>query len=122
MTDADLKTAADALFISLGLVVSDHQGLIASGPTGERYEICTAIGVKLEGERQNPKSIPEAEQECIDGYLAALRSLAEGKSGTVYWRMHPEMQRQYGRFNIYSRLLISDKPALPQDAYEAMVA
>lgn len=44
-------------------------------------------------------------QECFDNY-------AVGKSGTLYWRIVPEIaQSKNGRnFAFYMRLLISDKP------------
>jgi hypothetical protein len=47
------------------------------------------------------------DEECHAVASATFREYAAGKSGTLYWRIYPEIER--GQF--YMRLLISDKPA-----------
>ena len=51
-------------------------------------------------------------EETAEAAMAAFQKYAEGKSGTLYWRIPPEIA--YGakqkKFAYYMRLLISDKP------------
>lgn len=51
-------------------------------------------------------------QEAYDAALAAFKAYAIGKSGTLYWRVHPELSERDGKFAFYMRLLISDMPAI----------
>jgi hypothetical protein len=70
--------------------------------TGETFtELCIAW----------PSGFATIEQ-AAEAAMAAFRKYAEGKSGTLYWRIVPEIA--YGakqkKFAYYMRLLISDKP------------
>lgn len=107
-----LQEANNALQ-SLGLTISDHQGNCAIAPTGERYITLTAFGERAEGETiTGPRYTRENAGEA---YLGALRAYAAGKAGTVYWRRHPELEHWSTGWNVYSRLLISDKPVISAD-------
>jgi len=59
-------------------------------------------------ELNNGKNPVANDDECYDVALATFREYAAGRTGTIYWRTYPEIER--GRF--YMRLLISDKPLL----------
>lgn len=82
----------------------------AVGPIGERT-------VSPTGETYvaliNPGMLPaNSEQEAYDLALAEFRQYAAGKSGTLYWRVCPEIEQHVGiGWKFYMRLLISDKPA-----------
>jgi hypothetical protein len=51
------------------------------------------------------------DEEAFGAALAAFVMYAADKSGVLYWRVYPEIDR--GRF--YMRLLISDEPPLAND-------
>lgn len=70
--------------------------------TGEPYiELCLAY----------PSGFDTAEAARIEAQSHFDR-YAEGKSGTLYWRIAPEIAFSVprGKFAYYMRLLISDKP------------
>lgn len=54
----------------------------------------------------------ESIEQAGEAAMLAFQKYAEGKSGTLYWRIPPEIA--YGakqkKFAYYMRLLISDKP------------
>lgn len=57
-------------------------------------------------------------EEAAVSAMAAFQKYAEGKSGTLYWRIPPEIA--YGpkqkKFAYYMRLLISEKPPITTKA------
>lgn len=108
--------------------------------TGEPYVTISVGGVVAEGEMHPFEDTGEA---AAAGLLKSLRAYAEevdpAGSGTLYWRIYPELERQtHGysletlrrykypkpRFFGYARLLISSKPVVPAivEAYEAALA
>jgi hypothetical protein len=75
-------------------------------PTGERYTEIT---------QKNFATIAG----CIRAARDAFDAYAEGKSGTLYYRVMPELagkSEYYGPWAFYMRLLISDKPVVKADA------
>lgn len=79
--------------------------------TMEPYVTLTATGIKAEGEPM--PYIFATMSEAMAGYLkSVIDYLAEVSRGgsVLYWRHHPEIKHQDGRWQVYSRLLISNKP------------
>lgn len=60
----------------------------------------------------------ESAEEAIPLWLAAFRNDISGQTGTLYWRVRPEMERRVKKkdmaYIFYARFLISDKPVLPK--------
>jgi hypothetical protein len=98
-------------------------GPIGNGPiapTGERYVEIRGGGSPREGEPC--PVLCSSEQMAIKQWLLAVEEYAAGKSGTLYWRIVPELGDQedgsgwqhgpadvWKLYSVYSRLLISDK-------------
>lgn len=81
--------------------------------TGEPYVEITSAGRHEEGVADIKRfSTGEA---AYSGALTAFTQYAEGKSGVLYWRATPEIERYQGGFAFYMRCLISDKPVLAKD-------
>jgi hypothetical protein len=94
-------------------------GESTSGPlavTGERYVV---VGHMIESPKYpgviEEGAAPEAgfdeETACMSA-ASAFRDYAEGRTGTLYWRVKPELSwsSDHRRCMVYMRLLISDKP------------
>ena len=72
-----------------------------TAPTGERYR-----------ELVNPAMKGVAsEQEVYELALATFRKHVAGKTGTIYWRVVPEIARDNKGWKFYMRVLVSDKVA-----------
>lgn len=54
--------------------------------------------------------------QAAEAAMAAFQKYAEGKSGTLYWRVPPEIAwgAKQKKFAYYMRLLISDKPRIEE--------
>jgi hypothetical protein len=82
--------------------------------TGETYTIIVSGGVKDEG--QAFPALCATEEIAVRLWLEAMNAYLEGKEGTLYWRERPQLasdEDQFsGRYVVYSRLLVSDKPVL----------
>lgn len=91
----------------------------------QRFEIVdgTPAALSQTGEQYhefNGHSRPSAEgvdgvgAPSEDGAVRLLREgilhYADGKAGTLYWRIRPEVSISRGKWHCYARLLISDKP------------
>jgi hypothetical protein len=109
--------------------IGDH----SLSPTGEPYvEVCSG-GVK--GDAERIAAVGTSEAAAIKLWLQAANEYADGKTGTLYWRVVPEIDSinvtlegydsdhgltdelrdaYYKRKNwiAYSRFLISDKPRI----------
>ncbi len=86
------------------------ESLFPVGPPSSRMHSAT-------GERFTQLTISWSDgfgtlDEASAGAKAAFKGYAEGKSGTLYWRVVPEIAKDQNRrkFAYYMRLLISDKP------------
>jgi hypothetical protein len=95
--------------------------IIAAGkaglaPTGEPFLSLCSGGFKEEG-KFCPCLCLDAET-AIRSWRLALFEYAAQKPGILYWRHEPELVEEEGdgshKFWVYSRLLISDRPALRQ--------
>lgn len=53
-----------------------------------------------------------AEDAAISAWLEAAFDYAKDKLGTVYWRVPPVLETYGGKYVVYSRLVISDKPPI----------
>ncbi len=79
-------------------------------PTGEPFIKIVTGEVVAEGEDEPFSSTPE---DAIQRWFDGATKWAEDKSGTLYWRVRPSVECSYdGRWKVYSRLLISDKPVI----------
>ena len=79
-------------------------------PTGEPFVKIVTGEVVAEGEDEPFSSTPE---DAIQRWFDGVTKWAEDKSGTLYWRIRPSVECSYdGRWKVYSRLLISDKPVI----------
>lgn len=99
---------------------------MAISQTGEEY-----VSVTHDGERTlnlEPDLVILRPEGCFHGEEAfarlamAIAVYCEGRAGTLYWRVRPEItQHGNGRWDAYARLLISDKPILWRsiEEYEA---
>jgi hypothetical protein len=112
------------------------QGNHSKAPTGEYYIEIVSGGFRLyEAEHQPCGASCLSEETAVDLWLQAVRDYAADKSGTLYWRIPPEMGevmllqvkdngerftmardgfviKPYRYYRVYSRLLISDKPQI----------
>lgn len=79
--------------------------------TGEPY-VEILGNVKDEG---SPGQMSPTIEDAYSASLAAFREYAEGKSGAIYWRVHPELAQERSKWAFYMRLLISDSPVLKKD-------
>lgn len=82
-------------------------------PTGEPY-VCLVVG----GERIEGQSYPEfckTEQAAIDGWRLTFEGYAVKRGSRLYWRQRPEVNRDGDKVIVYSRLIITDKPELPEE-------
>lgn len=74
----------------------------AVSPTGELYV-----------ELINPNMLHAANGQAVfDLAVETFRKYAEGRSGTLYWRVWPEIKNTPSGWEFYMRVLVSDKPAL----------
>ncbi len=79
-------------------------------PIGEPFIKIVTGEVVAEGEDEPFSSTPE---DAIQRWFDGATKWAEDKSGTLYWRVRPSVECSYdGRWKVYSRLLISDKPVI----------
>lgn len=76
--------------------------------TGDQYVTLVIGGVKHEGANMPPGAPSRA--EAAAAWIAAFDDYAAGKSGKVYWRTMPDVAPHDGAYQVYSRLVISDKP------------
>src|SRR5262245_26320789 len=83
----------------------------ARSATGEEYVVITSGGVCKEG--ASFKFFP-TEAEAIDRWLASVLAYGEGKTGTLYYRVEPELAGDQEGYTVYSRLLISDRPQVQE--------
>jgi hypothetical protein len=67
----------------------------AAGPTSETFTEMMCRG--------------ESESEAYQEALRRFRNYAEGKTGTLFWRVYPEIAACEGEWRAYMRLLISNK-------------
>lgn len=79
-----------------------HIGDSAYSPTDEEYVVLTS-----------GNWYPLA-TTAIEAWEREIDEYAKSKSGTLYWRVVPELNRDHRMmtWHVYSRLLISDKPAI----------
>lgn len=81
------------------------------GLESRRYFSCTGepyIVLQGGGYNSSAESARMAAQKAFDKY-------AEGKSGTLYWRVVPEIgMHRNGYYVYYLRLLISEKPPIQE--------
>lgn len=98
-------------------MVYDHAGkvsftahpVISLAATGEPY---TELPILEHRTRALPKNIDDA----VAQMRRAFDDYADGKCGTLYWRVKPEVEFYKGRgWMFYLRLLISDKPPLKKE-------
>jgi hypothetical protein len=82
-------------------------------PTGTAYSIFTDSGIRLEGFSEgvcfslSEREAPERYKNFITGYLEIF-----DKSYTLYFRRLPTVIYESGRYGVYSRLCVSDLPAI----------
>lgn len=95
-------------------------GNYSEAPTGEPYVTIVGGGIKEEGELFPCYFLSEA--FAIQFWLDAVNKYSEGKSGTLYWRVKPEMMGRKKVWLIYSRLLISDKPQIQSAILESLAS
>lgn len=84
--------------------------------TGEPYIILVSGGIKQDGDRF--PVLCATVDIAVFLWLVAATYYCEGKLGTLYWRVRPELNsvlvtlngRIEERHVIYSRLLVSEKP------------
>ena len=92
--------------------------------TGEPYVTLTDCGIHFEGQAVAVEIGTEA--NAWERYEAMFRRYLGLRKGVLYWRARPicenrpSSDHRPGTFSIYSRLLISEAPAL--DADDAMLA
>lgn len=78
--------------------------------TGERYLTLCSRGIKPVGE--STEGFTE-EGIAITEWLSAFKEYSKDKRGTLYWRWYPTLEQlDDSTWNVYSRLLISDLPAV----------
>lgn len=84
-------------------------------PTGEPY--VTISGSSIDREAY-PTALSATEDEAVRLLRVSINRYADGKNGTLYWRVRPETKQldrngrppEHGRWTTYCRLLISDRP------------
>lgn len=96
--------------------------------TGEPYVELCGLGTHVEGEADGRGY--SSENDARDAAIEAFIAYADGKSGTLYWRVTPEIVSRNPiyfaedgsvaktgpcGFSFYMRCLISDKPVLAKD-------
>lgn len=89
-----------------------RDGDFSRAPNGARYATVSNAGVKLEGQPFARSEDDEA--AAVKGWLASALAYAEGRSGCLYWRTLPQVEREgrrrgrtHDRFVVYSRLAVS---------------
>lgn len=104
-------------------VVHPSLGDRSPAPTGEKYTELMSGFIPTIG--RNPP-LYQDEASCIEALLETLTKYAIGKTGTLYWRIPPEVGFEIYKLDPsrgwmgpelkiwkgYARLLISDKPVL----------
>lgn len=120
-------------------------GNYALAPTGEPYVAVCSGGIKPEAELT--PAVGLTEESALKLLIAAWNEYADGKSGTLYWRILPEIgslayfgegvfaadavgrtdqeRKDFYRhvfWKAYSRLLISNKPVIQQARIEPNLA
>ncbi len=114
MQEAEQATPEISPFIA-----SAHEVVILLAYCESRWPVGTPTTrmLSVTGEKYTELGIPWCEgfataEQARLAAQAAFDKYAEGKSGTLYWRVPPEIA--YGakqkKFAYYLRLLISDKP------------
>src|SRR5688572_2478199 len=80
----------------------------AYSETGEGYVQINSSGPSHEGAHHQIYSTTE---EAVGNWLDAVSDYAKDKTGTLYWRVRPELIRIPGQngYSVYSRLLISNQ-------------
>jgi len=94
-------------------------GPSALGPysvTGETFTELCGVGPR-DDETHEIVYLPTVEA-AYDAAIAAFKAYASDKSGTLYWRVSPELGENKGKFAFYMRLLISDMPVIKKAAME----
>jgi hypothetical protein len=71
----------------------------AFSPTMEEYVVIKGDGLATAA-------------EAIAALSAAIATYCDGKVGTLYWRVVPEIEMRDGAWKYYARLLVTDKPPL----------
>lgn len=91
-------------------------GNFSQAPTGEPYLTVTSGGVKPEGE---PAYYYPEKKQAIETWFSHFRSLCRlARSGsTIFWRRKPFLAEINGRFSVFSRFLISEKPVIQNADY-----
>lgn len=49
---------------------------------------------------------------AVLGWLDGVKLYAKDKTGMLYWRSPPVLEMWDGKWHVYSRLVISDKPPI----------
>jgi len=76
--------------------------------TGDVYQTLVVGGVKRPGDPFPAGAASEA--DAVAAWFGQFEKWSANKSGILYWRARPELEPSEGRWQIYSRLAISDKP------------
>ncbi len=79
----------------------------ARAATGEPYVTIVSGAIKKEGDIA---PFYATQDEAIAQWFATVLHYGSNRSGTLYWRCYPELERDDKTLCVYSRLLISDKP------------
>jgi hypothetical protein len=89
-------------------------GNFSQAPTGEPYLTVTSGGVKPEGE---PAYYYPEKKQAIATWFECFKAFCQlsGSGYNLYWRRKPFLAEIDGKFSVFSRFLISDKPVI-QDA------
>ena len=107
MTDAN--ALQDELERRLGLQRGDGT-YTRFAVTGEPYTEVTSEGVVPDAQWTLPPAQWPTEQDAKDRWLETAAKYASGKGKTIYWRTLPQMGEVNGRYSVYARFLVSDKP------------
>lgn len=101
-TEDALALAALVLHCNSNFPIGPAGDRPGTAPTGEPY-------TELPAKEWYP-----SREAALDAAKAAFDEYAEGKTGTLFWRVKPELGQDYKNgWKFYMRLLISDKPWQP---------
>lgn len=81
-------------------------------PNGDRYVTVTSGGVKPEGEPMDAAF--HSEDDAIAAWLFQATLWTNGRTGTLYWRQRPEVNKTSKpreRYSIWSRFMVADHKA-----------
>jgi hypothetical protein len=103
--------------LEVGLTVYPILGDTSKGPTGERYIEVLSGYIRREEDRTSSTPDYATPQEAIAAWEEAARTYAtrfDPVAGEVpwvlYWRIPPGVDHWEGRWKVYSRFLVSNKP------------